>query len=473
MSWRVILALFGSWAVSLSFFLSVSLGLGAGIDVVGSRVFEMDVQRVVVHWTCKSVLVLRGEPHPLSRLFVTPMGSALRDWRSDGAETGRACRNSSPAALEVARLLTGVFMAVYVASTALLIAQLTGGSAAAALLGSAVCMVSFSSILLAAFPDSASLSGLATLFPLLFLNYRRKRPCTWAEVAGWALLGLFCIGVTITQVINWLIALAFRFRAWRLWHRSSSGAGTPSFLRLGAILALFLLSFVLALHLQRALYGGLRFRPSRLTREQGYSVFNPLANHVGPGTHVARVSLHFFGYNFAAPFPALSYRYVRLYPIHDRWMLSLIEAEPADWAPLQRGLAFLLLIGFAVGAAGVVRPDIALAAPLACVAAQLALHLLYGDEYILYSTNWHGALVAILITGVWRGGPKMRRFGGAVWAACAIGLFVNNVVVLNSVYTELEGGLEEVRRDAAGGLKHPPDGPLCEHVGILCPQRDS
>ena len=88
--------------------------------------------------------------------------------------------------------------------------QLTGGELLPAMLAVVLCAVSFSSMLLGVIPDSGSASGLATLAPLIYLNRRLDRPFGWREVLTWSLLGVFCIALTITQIIHWFIALGAR-----------------------------------------------------------------------------------------------------------------------------------------------------------------------------------------------------------------------------------------------------------------------
>ena len=91
-------------------------------------------------------------------------------------------------------------------------------------------------------------------------------------------------------------------------------------------------------------------------------------------------------------------------------------------------------------------------APGLCIASQLGLHFLYGREFILYSGNWLGVWVAIMVAATWNRFAKHRRVILAAGLGLGIALAANNVMVMQRVYDEVESGLEAELRDFDGKL---------------------
>ena len=153
-----------------------------------------------------------------------------------------------------------------------------------------------------------------------------------------------------------------------------------------------------------------------------------------------------------APFPTYS---DFLPSILGYWSLSIEEVRIRNWQWLLWPIAALLLAAFAAAAVGLRRADRLFLAPVLCIGSQFALHLLYGREYILYSPNWHGVLVAVLVASCWKAFARHRRaIDLRVSLVLALALLANNLAVLKRTYQEVEAGLWYANRDSEGRLLH-------------------
>jgi hypothetical protein len=297
---------------------------------------------------------------------------------------------------------------------------------------------------------------LAALAPLLFLNARWRRCFTGWEAVGWGLLGVLGVGLTITQIVYWAIALGVRVTLAR--ERREANAPPPSIApRLALALALFAALFWGGLRLQAQLYPSAEPAESvdraeaehPLAAERHFLRTGHLAT--APVSHLGRLVGHFLVFDFVAPFPGYSDFLIRDYGF-DYWSLSVEEAGSEQWAPVQRALACALLLAVLGACAGLRRAGARFVAPALGVASQFALHLLYGREYVVYSPNWHGVLVALLVAAAWTGFPRRRLAMLVAAVALSAGMLANDIVVMRAVYGEVEAGLGVRGRDAFGAL---------------------
>jgi hypothetical protein len=285
--------------------------------------------------------------------------------------------------------------------------------------------------------------------PLLYLNRRWGKAFGRGEVLAWGVIGVLCIAFTLSQAMHWGIALAVRalpparppsaHRA-RLAGRFAAAAAVCALVTLGAV------------ELQQALYPGTgRFyaRKSPDRELQSFGRFDSITEN--PLLHATRLANHFAGVNFVAPFPGYSDFVIRRW--HQAyWSLSLEQARPESWHPAQRGLFGVWLLVLLPGALWFARFDRRFLAPLLCIASQFALHFVYGREYILYSPNWHGVVTAVLVAAAWNGLGPRRRWLPAAAATFSLALAINSLAVMNRVYREVEGGMEQIYRDRDGRL---------------------
>jgi hypothetical protein len=414
---------------------------GADIRRFSSGIFDMDVSRVVADLATGQP-AYRQSVHPLQKLLVAPLGRAL----DAGLFGGR-----NP--LGAARLLIAACMTLQTLAAGALAWQLTRRSRSAALAAACVCAFSFSTWLAASIPESAAVASLATVLPLLFLGARWGRDFTKREAACWGLLAVLGVGLTVTQVVHWIIALAVRASLGR--GRTAAGAGSAA----RAIWP----RLVLALAVSAALIaGGLRLQSELYPRAARSNAPHPFAVELhflrtdrlaaAPLSHVGRLIGHFLVFDFVAPFPGYSDFLIRDYGL-DYWSLSLEEAGPAQWAPLQIALAGAVLVAALAACAGLRRADAKFVAPVLCVLSQLALHLVYGREYVLYSPHWHGVLVAVLVAAAWNRHPQRRGVMLVAAVVLSAGMLANDLVVMRATYREVETGLGTRGRDAAGVIR--------------------
>jgi hypothetical protein len=440
---RTALAAAGPGAVGLlAVYAVASFALPGDADILrfSSGIFDMDVSRVVADLATGQP-AYRQSVHPLQKLLAAPFGQALNAGLFGGRDP-----------LGAARLLIGICMTLQTLAAGALAWQLARRSLSAALAAACVCAFSYSTWLAASIPESAAVASLASTLPLLFLGARWGRGFARWEAVCWGLLAVLGAGLTLTQLVYWIIALAARTTLGRDRSEEAAAAGARAIWP----------RLVLALALSATLFwGGLRVQSELYPQAARADVEHPLAvelhflrtGHLAaaPVSHAGRLIGHFLVFDFVAPFPGHSDFLIRDYGL-DYWSLSVEEAGLAQWAPAQIALAGALLLAVLAACAGLRRADAKFVAPALCVASQLALHLVYGREYVLYSPHWHGVLVAVLVAAAWNRLPRRR---GAMLAAAAVlsaAMLLNDLVVMRAVYREVEAGLGTRGRDAAGAL---------------------
>ncbi|MGE4606939.1 MAG: hypothetical protein AAEJ52_09380 [Myxococcota bacterium] len=421
----------------------VSFVLPGDVDVTdhGSSIYDMDIQRVVVDLTSE-LEGYRTSVHPLQKLFVAPLGIELNSIVFGGANR-----------LWTAKLLVGAFMLLQALLVCVLAYQLTGGALPAGLAAGVISSFSFSSLLAASLPESAALASVGATIPLIWLGARTGRPFSGWEVVGWALIGVVCIGLTITQIVCWMIALMVRIG---YEGRGGKGAGlriSPRAVRGAALsVALFLVVTWSAVQLQSELFSGTPefYTSNPIAGEQPFFRLGSIG--LQPIHHTLRLVAHFAVFDFAAPFPGFSDFLIRDYGF-DYWSLSIEEARIDQVTPLQWGLAAFVLLGVGVGCLALRRADARFVAPGLWVASQFGLHFFYGREYILYAPHWHGVWVAMLVAACWNAWPKRRTALLVASGVLGIAMLANNLAVLSEAYRQVEAGLGTSVRDSHGTLR--------------------
>jgi len=213
--------------------------------------------------------------------------------------------------------------------------------------------------------------------------------------------------------------------------------------------------------LQSAIYPGAKpfYREDILSDESPWMRVDDIRQM--PLRHTARLLRQFAVYDFVAPFPAYSDYLIEFYDWDERdsyWSLSLEEKSLDDWQGLQWIPIAALAIWLGLAATGLRHADLRYAAPAAFVAFQLALHFVYGREYVLYSGNWHGVLVALLAAATWRAGRRYRSAVALLVVGLSVSMLANNLAVLKRTYAEVEIGLGMPVRTATGApLPARPD----------------
>jgi hypothetical protein len=431
-------AAFLSALVLAAWFAGIGFGLAAAAPVTefSSGIFDMDVQRVVVDLTSANP-GYRTSVHPLQKLLVAPFGIALNRSLFEGANPLAAAKWLCAVVVWVQSLLVGW-----------LAWRWTDRSLAPALAASALTAASFSSVLAASLPESAAFASLGASLPLVLLIARSGRPMLGWEIALWGLLGTVCVGLTITQLVHWGIALGFRVaifapnaEATRVWTKWKAPAL--------AVVVLFGLT-ALGVQLQSWLFPGTPafYATDPLGGEQAFMRLDALASQ--PVGHVVRLLAHFAVYDFVAPGPAYSDFLIRDWGF-DWWSLSVEAAGLEQWGAARLCVAAAVLAGVAIGFWALSRTrDVRFAAPALCVLSQFALHLAYGREYVLYSPHWHGVWVALLVAVTWNRLAAQRTRLIAGWVLLCGALLISSVAVMQDVYAEVEVGLGTGVRDAFG-----------------------
>jgi hypothetical protein len=408
----------------------------ANVKAFSSGLFDMDVGRVVSDLATDRP-AYRSSVHPLQKLLVSPMGRAIDALAFDG-------RNP----LGASRVLVGLCMILQALAAGMLAWQWTRGSRSAALASGALCGFSFTSFLAASVPESAAVASLAAVAPLLLSNARWQRPFTTLEALAWGLLAVLGFGLTITQLCFWLFALAARATLGR--EPAAVGATTP-WARLALVAGVVALLGWGGTQLQAAWYPPATQAAAGSALANELNFFRSAELGAAPVEHLVRLLAHFTLYDFVAPFPGMSDFLMRDYGL-DYWSLSVEAAGTSEWAPAQLVLAVAVGLWVVLGCIGLLGVDARLLAAVLGVAAQFAIHVFYGREYVLYAPHWHAVWVALLVTGAWRALPRRAVALTSIALALSAAMAVNDVAVMREAYAEFDAGLAVSARDSVGAL---------------------
>ena len=453
------LALFAFYAVC-----AFVLPGGANVMAFSSGLFDMDVSRVVSDLATDRP-AYRSSVHPLQKLLVSPIGRAIDSLAFDG-------RNP----LGAARALVGLCMTLQALAAGMLAWQWTRGSRSAAFAAFALCGSSFTTWLAASVPESAAVASLAAVAPLLLSNARWRRPFTTLEALAWGLLGVLGFGLTITQLCFWAFALGARATLGREPSDAVTAAGAAAPLagsmkceafhstmrklwphggqtaaRLALVAGVVVLLGWAGAQLQATWYPPVTQVESGSALTNELNFFRVAELGAAPVAHLARLLAHFAVFDFVAPFPGTSEFLIRDYGL-DYWSLSVEAAGASEWAPAQLVLALAVGLWVVLGCTGLRGGDARLLAAVLAVGAQIAMHVFYGREYVLYAPHWHAVWVALLATGAWRTLSRRALPLTLIALSLSTAMAVNDVVVMREVYAEFEAGLGVSVRDSGGAL---------------------
>lgn len=444
----LLLVLLGGCAfVALYLYGSFGLVGNARVTAYSSGIFDMDVGRIVYNLS-SDAKGIRTPVHPLIKIFMLPVVGLVR-------AIGGTLENP----LNAMRLIIALSMAANSLLCGWLASQLCHGRLLPGIAAALISACSFSALLLGSIPETASLSALSTVVPLVYLNHRHTRPFSWGEALVWSLIAVFCITFTVTQIVHFLIAIGARgYLARRHGEPLGRALVRAPWPKLASLVLVFaILSGGLA-ELQRALYRDtpVFYHGPGIAHEQRYIRLGLIASE--PVRHTASVFSQLLIYDFAAPRPGFSDNipFFRNAPF---WSISLEETRPSQWTAWHWLVIALLCAALVIAAASLRRANLLFLAPALSVSSQFALHYFYGREYVLYSGNWHGVLVALLVAATFRAFPRHGVRCATAASLLAALLLANNLATLDWVYRQVESGLEASLRDGEGELlAHPPPG---------------
>jgi hypothetical protein len=367
-----------------------------------SGILDMDLDRTVAVLRWWGHGYYRTSVHPLICLLFQPPAALVA--QLTGAGDFRAAQLTCGLSLTAS--------AVLVALTVLKAKARVAPALATAILY----VASFAFLLHAGLPESASLAAPTIALPAFLFAFFRDREPSARERALWIGSGVLALGVTVTNVVVPLIFYALRVRERR--------AGVAAILRRIALVAASIAGAGVVLALaQRALYPGsaLWFLPTSFLEEGSF-----VRGEFGPA-RVVSVVVQVLGYALIGP------RFVATDSLARKGLVA--PALSAQELPLSAlpGLAIALLVAelaWAVWAIRSARKDSLAAGALLAVSFNLVLHLVYGNEFVLYSANW-AALLALGLGLAVASRSALVSLGVVVAAAL---LAFNNAAALSQLH---------------------------------------
>lgn len=392
----------------------------------GNFFFDMDVGRVIGDWTTFGE-TNRARVHPLYKFLALP-GITINALFYNGEGHARSAQWLC---------VFGILAQHYVLAR---LAWVLTGDRLRTVLVTAASAASFSSLLLASIPDAAAASGVWTLVPLLLAHGREGKPISRWEIAAWIVTAVGCYGVTISQLSAFAIALAWRMHGG--WTAAAPDARARAvWLPLAAILLGGAATSGVLLRAQSSLFDGTErhYRLDRILRRE-FKYFETEQLSAAPHARLLREGANVLLYGFACPEPAVETWSPPRDPENPSTSVTIAYTDLRTVTPWQWPL--LILHGAAVAwCLWRVRWRERRWWPLlAVLAVQFAMHFVYGREWLIYSPNWHSALVLLLLAAIPAERLPRAKVLIGVGAAWVVLVAANNTWVLVRVaelYREL------------------------------------
>ncbi len=422
---QVFFALFVLCILFLPVYWLSAFQFSKGVDLLatpGNALFDMDTGRVIIDWTGWEESD-RARTHPLYK-YLALVGIPVHEVIFGGESPQDAAR---------ILCILGIFLQAILAG--LLAFQLTRGSVTAAACVSAVCLISFPSLLLASIPDTAAIAGIFAILPFNLYYLFRGKKFTWYEMASWLFVGIFSFGITVSQVSFFFIAGAFRLYEWH--DRKNEGLTGRSFwqpliVKASVCVLTLVVAIWLTMFVQTAIFGGsIKHIKVTKTIEKELKFFETDELQREPHRRVTRLAGQFVLFNFASPEPVISYWSP---PREDRQFLSitLVEKSLLSWPwwlwPFLAIQILLYVIWWKRAAMLKWYLPIVLG-----LLGQFCLHSVYGREFVIYGLNWHFLFVSLLL-GSFSDNTWGRRWMGTFVGVYVVYLAASNLYVLDRVF---------------------------------------
>jgi hypothetical protein len=358
--------------------------------------FQSDAPRVFENLTQRGSSHARSNVHPIYTLLAYGGVRVLRLVLQLGPVTGAQ--------------LFGALVAAGWVTLLYLLLRLTGLRSGDAGILAALGLGSGAAVVWLSVPETYALGSISLMLPLLVLAAARRRPMRrWT----WLLASAASLGITVT---NWMAGLA---AAWRgLGWRRTIGVSV------GALAMVTVLWGV-----QRLYFPTIQFFVSE---EEGTYLRAPTPSRIAS---VAAV----FGVN-AVVLPAPRRADV------DPYYVTVQRSRPGAGSASRMIAVAAWLVLLALGAREAHRrwrDDRLVQVILLCLAGQFALHVLYGEETMLYALHWVPLL--ILVAGLAARGPWRPVALGAALLALVAGAG-SNLRQLPALIDQLGNARRQVRR---------------------------
>ena len=305
-----------------------------------------------------------------------------------------------------------------------------------AILVCAIGFFSFSNLMFGAIPESFPLSATCiviayflALRPLRIITVGEKRQARIGRITKllWCVVFVAGTGITITNVIALAILLLLFL------HRNSQLAlpGKVAIVCAAsfAAVALSVAMAATAKVILRTNTTEIAYSPTvdQYTHEPRADVVSAIARAVGNGLIAGRAQIEPL---VVRPGKTAWYKVMMTYE-------TVSISDPASWIRFA-GVALAVALGAAAFVRRRVNVDVVLASA-AIVGYNLAMHLFFGDEYVLYSLHWHYSLI-ILASGLllYAGRQGASRVVMSVAAVAIAMVAANNLARIMIVVRTLE-----------------------------------
>jgi hypothetical protein len=341
-------------------------------------VAQLDTPRVVRTLTVYPEGVERTTVHPLQSLLLQPAGVAFLK----AARVLGWAPSEEEGPLYASQLLAALSLCLSAGLLAAMLYRLHARLAPATL-GVLLYVPSFSFLLHTIMPESGSLAAPTIILPYYLLAVFKDEPRSRREQIAFLVAGVLGMAITITNVVYAVVAQGCR--SYLLGRRKWAWLGSVAWYALQVFALAALLSVC-----QMFLYpgGGSFLDVGKLGSE---ATFVSPENPWNPA-HIGRVLAQMYGYAWSAPRLAVTGDLLAFGTLLPTFTLDSVSVfAVSHW----NQLVLLLWGGVLLWACWRLQTDIVAIGMGVGLLATLALHVLYGNNYVMYSGNWMVALCAL------------------------------------------------------------------------------
>ena len=386
---RLMLYAFLMAIVAIYFSISISLSITKYEfqRLFRSSLLQMDISRVIETSTCYWKGNYRTNVHPLQPMLSQPISYVLTHLTDK--DNFRVAQLTCILLLSLSTAL--LFLTIYGSTSSLVIA----------FIGTIGYIASFSYFLLSAFPESSSMAAPTVILPYLIYIMCKNKTLQQIEILSHIAASVLTFGITITNFIHSVIVYLLRM----IQIHSTNGARRVVSYLLCYITAVLALNGVLSILQRKALFylgSAYWFHPSALLGETRW-----LSIWWDGWMHPLRTLLQMVVYPIVGPPVVFSDIGCRI----ERYPILQLSAESAsihdfDTKTVIIILIYLLFLMYIIWQQLKIKENSTFRVIIAGIIFQILLHIIYGNELLLYAGNWLpifwlGIATATAVTQKW------------------------------------------------------------------------